>query len=167
MRTYTIESFEEYVDPVQQVIDGMFLPTLFGQTEPLPDELSELVTLTQAQGGLGIRDLTTEALQQYSASKTFTKQHVKAIRFQSEFMNTNQQLVEELKRDLRTLKAKSTKFKIESIDASLNPELLRLTQQDRDKGASSWLNAIPLKDQGLALNKQEFSESLRLRYCKF
>ena len=49
----TIESFEEYVDPVQQVIDEMFLPTLFGQAEPLPDELSELVTLTPAQGGLG------------------------------------------------------------------------------------------------------------------
>ena len=46
----TIESFEEYVDPVQQVTDEMFLPTLFGQAEPLPDELSKLVTLTPAQG---------------------------------------------------------------------------------------------------------------------
>ena len=68
----TIESFEEYVHPVrQQVIVEMFLPTLFGQAEPLQDELSELVTLTPAQGGLGIPDLTTEAPQQYSASKYF------------------------------------------------------------------------------------------------
>lgn len=29
------------------------------------------------------------------------------------------------------------------------------------KGASSWLNAVPLADQGLALNKQEFRDSLR------
>ena len=63
-----------------------------------------------------------------------------------------------------TLKAENTKSKIESIDASLNPELLRLTQQARDKGASSWLNAIPLKDQGLTLNNQQFRDSLRLRY---
>ena len=118
----TIESFEEYVDPVQQVIDEMFLPTLFGQAEPLPDELSELVTLTPAQGGLGTPDLTTEASQQYSASKSFTKQHVESIKFQSEIMNTNEQLVEEQKRDLRTLKAENTKSKIESIDVSLNPE---------------------------------------------
>ena len=68
-----------------------------------------------------------------------TKQHVESIKFESEFMNTNKQLVEELKRDLQTLKAESTKSKIESIDASLNTELLRLTQQARDKGASSWL----------------------------
>ena len=114
-----------------RVIDEMFLPTLFGQAEPLPDELSELVTLTPAQGWLGIPDLTTEAPQQYSASKTFTKKHVESIKFQSEIMNTNEQLVEELKRDLRTLKAENTKSKIESIDASLNPELCPGTQSTR------------------------------------
>ena len=71
-------------------------------------------------------------------------------------MNINEQLAEELKRELQTLKAGNKKSKIESIDASLNPELLRLAQQARDEGASSWLNVIPLKDQGLTLNKQEF-----------
>ena len=48
--------------------------------------------------------------------------------------------------------------------SSLSPGLLRLVNQSRDKGASSWLNAMPLADQGLALNKQEFRDSLRLRY---
>ena len=47
----TIESFEEYVDPIHEVIDDLLLPTLFGKTEPLPDELRELVTLLPAQGG--------------------------------------------------------------------------------------------------------------------
>ena len=37
-------------------------------------------------------------------------------------------------------------------------------KQAKDKGASSWLNAIPLKDQGFDLNKEEFRDSLRLRY---
>ena len=75
-------------------------------------------------------------------------------------MNTNEQLVDEPKRDQRTLKAENAKSKIESIDASLNPELLRLAQQARDRGASSSFNAIPLKDQGLTLKKQEFRDSL-------
>ena len=123
------------VDPVQQVMDEMFLPTLFGQAKPLPDELGELVTLTRAKG-LGIPDLTTEAPQQYSAPKTFTKQHVESIKFESEIMNTNEQVVEELKRDQRTLKAENTKTKLESIDAPLN-SLFRLTYEARDKRASS------------------------------
>ena len=138
--------------------------TRYTNTSNKNKTVCELVTLTPAQGGLGIPNLTTEAPQQYSASKISTKQYAESIKFQSEIMNTNLQLVEELKRDLRTLKAENTKSKIESIDVSLNPELLRLTQQARDKGASSWLNAIPLKDQGLTLNKQKFRDFLRLRY---
>ena len=53
----TIESFEEYVDPLQEAIDDLLLPTLFGQTEPLPNNLRQLVTLTPTQGGLGVPDL--------------------------------------------------------------------------------------------------------------
>ena len=52
----TIESFEDYVDPIQEAIDDLLLPTLFGQTEPLPSDLPQLVTLTPAQGGLGVTD---------------------------------------------------------------------------------------------------------------
>ena len=37
-------------------------------------------------------------------------------------------------------------------------------EQARDKGASSWLTAIPLEQQGFQLNKEEFRDSLRLRY---
>ena len=37
-------------------------------------------------------------------------------------------------------------------------------QQTRDKGGSSWLNAIPIEEHGLPLNKQEFRDSLCLRY---
>ena len=33
-----------------------------------------------------------------------------------------------------------------------------------DKGASSWLTTVPLVDQGLALNKQEFRDSPRLNH---
>ena len=71
---------------------------------------------------------------------------------------------EELKRHQQSLKRASAKEKMDSIDSSLSPGLLRLVNQSRDKGASSWLNAMPLADKGLALNKQEFRDSLRLGY---
>ena len=56
------------------------------------------------------------------------------------------------------------KSRMESIDSTLPSDLLRSVNQSRDKGASSWLTAVPLVDQGLVLNKQEFRDSLRLRY---
>ena len=136
----------------------MFLPTLFGQAESLPDELSELVTLTPAQ-----RAWEYLVWQQKPHNSTQRQNHSPNNMWNFK-VNTNEQLVDEPKRDLRTLKAENPKSKIESIDASLIPELLRLTQQARDKGASSWVNAIPLKDQGLTLNEQEFRDSLWLRY---
>ena len=52
----TIESFEDYVDPIQEAIDDLLLPTLFGQREPLPTDLRGVVTLAPAQGGLGVPD---------------------------------------------------------------------------------------------------------------
>ena len=70
----TIESFEEYVDPIQEVIDDLLIPT-----EPLPSNLRQLVTLTPAQGGLGVPDLQYEAPQQFAAFTTITASHVDSI----------------------------------------------------------------------------------------
>ena len=51
----TIESFEVYVHPIQEVIEELLLRTLFGQSEPLPNEVRRLATLATGQGGLGNR----------------------------------------------------------------------------------------------------------------
>ena len=62
--------------------------------------------------------------------------------------------MEELKRQHRALKTASVNPRMDSIDSTLPSDLLRLVNQSRDKGASSWLTAVP----------QEFRHSLRLRY---
>ena len=62
-------------------------------------------------------------------------------------------LAQEVKKHLQNLKANTQNEKIEKLDASLPAVLLRLVDQARDKGASSWLNEIPLEEQGLVLNK--------------
>ena len=51
-----------------------------------------------------------------------------------------------------------------SVDATLPSDLLRSVNQSRDKGASSWLTAVLLVDNGLVLNEQELRDSLRLKY---
>ena len=160
----TIDNFEDYVEPIDEVINDSFLPALFGLKEPLPDELRDLFTLPPAQGGLGILDLKVEAPQQYAASKSITASHASAIRTQSNLMPAGEQSVEDLKRQQQSLKTVAANLRREATDASLPPDLLRSTMQARDKGASSWLNAVPNEEQGLTLNKQQFRDSLRLRY---
>ena len=52
-----------------------------------------------------------------------------------------------------------------AIIESKLPELtLRSVNQAKEKGASSWLSILPLKDQGLSLHKREFRDALAIRY---
>ena len=133
----TIESFEYYVDPIQEVIDDLLLPKLFGRTEPLSSNLCQLVTLTPAQGGLGV---------QFAASTTITASHVDSITTQSMFMMAGEKSREELKRQHEALKTASVKSRMESIDSPLPSDLLWSVNQSRDKGVGSWLTAVPLVD---------------------
>ena len=71
---------------------------------------------------------------------------------------------EELKRQHQALKTASVKSRMERIDSTLPSDLRWSVNQSRDKGASSWLTTVPLVDQGLALNKQEFRDSLRVSH---
>ena len=52
--------FEDYVEPIDEVINDMFIPVLFCQMEPLPDELREPFPTAPAQGALGIPYLKAE-----------------------------------------------------------------------------------------------------------
>ena len=53
---------------------------------------------------------------------------------------------------------------IRIIHEGLPDNLKPLIEQACDKGASSWLNTLPIKDQNLDLNKEEFKDALKLRY---
>ena len=165
----TIKSFEDYVDPIHEVLNELLLPTIFGQEEQLPDELTELFTLSPAQGGLDMPNLKVESPQQYAASTSITAPRVESIITQSTMMIKNESSFDDLKKHQQSLKAAHLKSKMETIDASLPSDLLPLVNQARDKGASSWLNAIPLEEQGLVLNKQEFVgtpyESVTICHC--
>ena len=77
------------------------------QTEPHPSDQRQLVTLTPAQGGLGVPDLRFEAPQQFAASTSITAPHVDSITTQSMLMVTGENSTEELKRQHQALKTAS------------------------------------------------------------
>ena len=145
------------------MIHTFFLPSLFGRAEPLPEELKELVNLSPSQGGTGIPDLKRESSEQFNASLGTTTPHVNTIVTQSS-TNPAQELMEEREREINAQRRAAAKYRIDRIDESLSSDLLQAVQQTRDKGASSLLNAISIDEHGLPLNKQEFRDSLCLRY---
>ena len=97
----TIESFEEYVNPIEEVIHTSFLPSLFERAQPLHEDLKELVSLSTAQCGIGIPHLKRERLEQFNASLDVTAPHVNSIVTQSSTIPARE-LMEE--RKLKVLK---------------------------------------------------------------
>ena len=83
-----------------------FLPSLFGRTEPLPEELKEFVSrLSPAQGGIGIPDLKRESLEQFNASLDITAPHVNSIVTQSSTIPARE-LMEERMREINAKRSK-------------------------------------------------------------
>ena len=49
-------------------------------------------------------------------------------------------------------------MKAVAIYEALPPDSNRFVKQSQDKGASSWVNVIPLEDEGINDSKEEFIE---------
>ena len=65
---------------------------------------------------------------------------------------------------VRREKDDDIKEKLEQLKTSLPRRTRRAVDLACEKGASSWLTAIPLKDMNFDLSKREFRDALRLRY---
>ena len=160
----TIDGFEKYVSPIDLLLNQKFLPTIFDSDTPFENPLASLFTLSPKLGGLGIPSLERDSSFQFEASKLITANHVESIIQQCSQMKAPDQPMQTLKYQVQQKKIENHQKMLKDIDAALPPETLRQVEQTRDKGASSWLNAIPYEEHGFALNKQEFRDSIRLRY---
>ena len=72
--------------------------------------------------------------------------------------------VQRLMHAVRKEKDDDLKGKLEELKVSLPVRTQRAVDLACEKGASSWLTAIPLKDMNIDLSKLEFRDALRLRY---
>ena len=54
--------------------------------------------------------------------------------------------------------------KLKIIRCSLSDKKLKSSDIRQETSPSIWLSMLPLKDEGYCLNKQEFSDLVKLRY---
>jgi hypothetical protein len=163
----TIPDFGLYLSPVQNLIENELLPAIFGSDTPLPPHLLEVVALPVRHGGLGIANVLKEAAKQFEGSTTITRLHTEAIINQAHEMPTvdhegltaHERLQEHI-----SAKADALQERLTTLDETLPQQLLNFVKQARDKGAGSWLTALPLVSQGFSLTKSEFRDALKLRY---
>ena len=59
---------------------------------------------------------------------------------------------------MKTFKEDSLRLELEAILVDCNDQMKRNLLLAQEKGAGSWLNALPIKALGYTLNKQEFKD---------
>ena len=145
----------------------ILVPAFFAADAPFSPNLTSLFSLPTSKGGLSIPILKEEAPQQYADSLSLTSPHVESIISQDNCLrrtNSEGKDLYDLRTQLTTAKAGRIKEKTTKIYESLTEDAQIFMKQSQDKGASSWVNAIPIVDEGFNVNKTEYFDALRLRY---
>ena len=159
----TVSGIGELFNPLEDAIRQQLIPALIGRH--VSDLERRLLALPYRHGGLGIRNPTLTAQPEYDASCRVTED-LSALIYQQEtdVSKLDTGAVKEKKSEVQTAKEALLKNEAKEIAALLDEKQRKLFVCASEKGASSWLSALPLKKLGYVLNKQEFRDAICLRY---
>ena len=159
----TIAGISENLKPLDEMIENVFIPALFG-SEISPNE-REILALPIREGGLGIQKVAANADSSYEISVKISQPLIKKILLQSNELPSVEEVKEAKSKATQELKTKQ-KETIDTLKASQDTKMQRNLEQLSETGASSWLGALPLREQGFNLTKGEFQDALALRYSR-
>ena len=69
-----------------------------------------------------------------------------------------------MKNELKRRKISNYKIKLEELRNSNNEKMKRCNDISNETGSSNWLSVIPMREFNYTMNKQQFWDSIRLRY---
>ena len=157
----TLPDIEELLEPLESAIGNVLIPALTGHT-CTPDE-RELLALPVRLGGLGIENPCRSATKEYEASIRVTAPLVKQIEAQALELPDDDD-IRKLQQQNRRENDNYLRERLEEVKSALPDDIKRAADLAAEKGASSWLTVIPLKDMNFTLNKREFKDAVHLRY---
>ena len=159
----TIANIEELVQPLEDAIRYHLIPILTGRAPP-SDLERDLFALPCRLGGIGIANPSKGASSEYLASLQVTKPLSDLILQQNpvySFETLEAQLV--AKSDIQRSKRQVKMANASHLKTSLPAPLQHSMSLAQEKGASSWLTALPVEEFGFALHKGAFRDALALR----
>ena len=160
----TTPNIAEQLKTLEHVTREEFIPAILDRIHSCTDELRETFTLPPKFGGLGIPDMTKNADSEYLYSQLATKKHTAALVEQQEIYKEDTTVSKATKSSI-TLHRRTRNEELKKKILSSMSETGKLTMElASEKGASSWLTALPVQQFGYLLNKQQFTDALCLRY---
>ena len=123
-------------------------------------------SLPPKMGGLGITIPSQLCEIYYGNSKAVTSFLVERIvnQYKTPTEEENEDRTKSVKAEIKSDKQKRNEAKFELVKGRLDPQKQRILEATTEKGASSWLNTLPLKSHNFYLDKQLFWDTIYLRY---
>ncbi|MCP3679780.1 MAG: hypothetical protein GY782_05735 [Gammaproteobacteria bacterium] len=162
----TVPGIAELFEPLEAVIRDKFIPAIVGRE--VSDLQREMIGMPVRYGGLGIANPMKTAEREYNTSRKVTANLTNLIKQQDMSLDSY---------DRNSVRACIVKLKEEKEDilkqrlAVISEQLIKVNKRSakalqlaQEKGCGAWLTALPLQSMGYVLNKQEFRDSIRLRY---
>ena len=159
----TIPDIEFLFLPLEKAIHQHLIPALTGREACSPTE-RELLSLPARLGGLGLINPATNSSEAFTASERITAPLAALIISQGSSQIPDCTQVQKIKREIKESKREMTEARARNIVSHLNPQQQRLMELAMEKGSSSWLTVLPLKEHGFHFHKGEFRDAISLRY---
>ena len=158
----TIKCSGELFSPLEEAIRKLINSLLGREVNELE---RRLIALPYRHGGLGIRNPSCSNHLVYETSVAVTHELADLILAQDmDLSKLDQTKVKDAKNEMKLKQEKMYAKESKALCLQLDERTKKLIEGAKQKGASSWLSSLPMKKLGYTLNKQEFRDSVSLRY---
>ena len=159
----TIPNIGNLFAPLEDTIREKLIPALVGRK--VSDMERKILAMPVRMGGIGIANPMLTAEHEFSASTVITDNLANIIyRQDNDFQNYDKERVEQNIKRMKGEKDKRLEEEMKYIIEAIDNKTKRNIELAQEKGAGAWLTTIPVKSLGFTLNKQEFRDSICLRY---
>ena len=150
--------------PLDDALRTELLPALTSRPPPNDQEFA-LFALPARHGGLGVRLPSKNAEREFQSSELITSSLTNNILDQNQeygYDTIANQL--QMKADVSKNNREQNTKEADEIFSHLTVLQQKTVVQAKEKGASTWLTVLPLRDHGFTLRKAAFHDALALRY---
>jgi len=149
----TLPDIEDLLDPLEHAIADALIPSITGHN--CTEAERELLALPVRMGGMGLINPSQTAALECAASANISGPLAHQIKSQSR-KPPDESEVHTVQREMSQVKYQYLKEKLDEVKGSISGKTLRAVDLATQKGASSWLTVLPIRDMNFDLNKSEF-----------
>ena len=159
----TLPDIEDLLAPLERAITDTLIPSITGHNSTQVAIERKLLALPVRMGGMGLANPSQVAALEYVASTNISGLLAQQIKSQTH-EPPDDNVIGAVQREMRQVKNQYLKERLEEVKCSISGKALRAVDLATQKGASSWLTVLPIRDVDFDLNKSEFRDAVKLRY---